>query len=259
MALSSGVIGALVIVVLAAGALTGIAGFGFAMLGTMLLASLIDPSTAVVFMIIPILAVNISLIRDLSVEEIRTCGRRFAPLLITGVIGTIIGLVVLERLPPAPLKMALGLLALSFVASSQQVLEIPGLARAKEGCFVENTPAMIGLGGIFGVVFGGTNVGVQFIAYIRSCDLSHGVFIGVVAMVFLGLNGIRVLTAGVVGLYPDGTMLLFSIAAAVPAVGGVAIGRRMRSHVRTSLRRFMVLGLLVLIGIRLVLSGAGVV
>lgn len=39
MAMSTGVIGALIVVVLGAGALTGSAGFGFAMLGTMVLFS----------------------------------------------------------------------------------------------------------------------------------------------------------------------------------------------------------------------------
>ncbi len=259
MALPVEIIGILIFVVFTAGALTGVAGFGFAMLGTMILASLIDPTAAVVFMIIPILAVNLSLINDLSVQEIQTCGQRFAPLIFAGVIGTIIGLAVLEQLPPAPLKIALGVLSLSFVASAQHTFSIPGLSRAKNGCFVETVPAMFGLGGIFGLVFGGTNVGVQFIAYIRSCDLSHGVFIGVIAMVFLGLNAIRVFAAGLFGLYPDTVMFILSIAAAIPAITGVGVGKRIRRRVSTRLRRGLVLGLLVLIGFRLLLAGSGLI
>lgn len=112
-------------------------------------------------------------------------------------------MLVLDRLPEAPLRVGLGLLSLAFVLTAQRVVTVPGLARAKEGCFVERSTAMAAAGGVSGAVFGGTNVGVQFVAYPRSCDLPHGLFVGVVALVFLGANGVRVVVAGTVGLYPN--------------------------------------------------------
>jgi uncharacterized membrane protein YfcA len=117
---------------------------------------------------------------------------------------------------------------------------------------------MVGVGGVSGLLFGGTNVGVQLIAYLRSFDLSHGLFIGVVAMVFLGLNGIRVAIAGAFGLYPSTAVLAASVAAALPAVVGVSIGKRLRSAVGEHTRRIAVLGLLTVIGIRLVSGGLGI-
>ena len=42
------------VVILIAGTTNGLAGFGFALVGTMALATAIDPATAVVVMIIPI-------------------------------------------------------------------------------------------------------------------------------------------------------------------------------------------------------------
>lgn len=256
--LSSELVAVVVVVVLVAGAVNGLAGFGFALVGTMALATAIDPATAVVFMILPILVVNLSLVRDLSVGELRTCGRRFAPLMLAALVGTVTGLVVLDRVPQGPLKIGLGLLSLAFVTSTQDTVPVPGLDRAKDGCFVETTPAMVGIGAVSGLLFGGTNVGVQLIAYLRSCDLSHGVFVGVVAMVFLGLNGVRVVAAGVLGLYPSPTVALTSAAAAVPAVAGVAAGKRLRSSVGDRQRRTVVLALLTVIGIRLFLGGLGV-
>lgn len=257
LALSPAFIGLLVLSVLMAGAINGIAGFGFAIVGTMALATVIDPATAVVFMIVPILSVNLSLVRDLSMAELRTCGQRFAPLIGAALVGTVLGLTVLAQLPEAPLRVGLGLLSLAFVVSVQDRIALPGVSRIKDGCFVETTPAMIGVGGLSGVLFGGTNVGVQLIAYIRSCDLSHGLFIGVVAMVFLGLNAIRVGLAGVLGLYPSSTMVLLSTLAAIPAVAGVGVGKRLRHVVDRRYRRAAVLGLLTIIGIRLVLGGLG--
>ncbi|QSG15262.1 TSUP family transporter [Halapricum desulfuricans] len=245
-------------VIVVAGAVNGLAGFGFALVGTMALATAIDPATAVVFMIAPILGVNLSLIRDLSLEDLRTCGRRFTPLILAALVGTIVGLVVLDRVPQGPLKVGLGAVSLAFVASAQRVVPVPGLDRAKEGCFVESTAGMIGVGAVSGLLFGGTNVGVQLIAYLRSCDLSHGVFVGVVAMVFLGLNAVRIGAAGALGLYPSLAIALASAVAVLPAVAGVAVGKRLRTRIGERQRRAGVLGLLTLIGIRLILGGLGI-
>jgi uncharacterized membrane protein YfcA len=256
--LSATLVAAMVAVVLVAGAVNGLAGFGFALVGTMVLATAIDPAAAVVFMILPILAVNLSLVRDLSIEELRTCGTRFGPLVLAALVGTVVGLVVLDRVPAGPLKAGLGVLSLAFVVSTQQAFALPGLERAKAGCFVESTPAMVGVGAVSGLLFGGTNVGVQLIAYLRSCDLSHGVFVGVVAMVFLGLNGVRVGVAGALGLYPGVGFAAASAVAAVPAVLGVAVGKRLRTVVDEDHRRAAVLGLLTLIGVRLLQAGLGV-
>ena len=259
MTLSLVLVGLLIVAVLVAGAINGIAGFGFALVGTMALAMVIDPATAVVFMIVPILSVNLSLVRDLSTAQLRTCGRRFAPLVLAALVGTLAGMVALERLPEGPLRVGLGVLSLGFVASAQRVVPLPGLSRARDRCFVETPLAMAGVGGVSGLLFGGTNVGVQLIAYLRSCNLSHGTFVGVVAMVFLGLNAVRVGAAGVLGLYSSSTIFLASLVAAVPAVAGVAVGKRLRDRIAERHRRAAVLGLLTVIGVQLVLVGFGIV
>lgn len=251
-------LGVILVVTAVAGAINGIAGFGFAIVGTMILATVLDPSTAVVFMIVPIVAVNLSLARELSATQLRTCGRRFGPLILSALVGTVIGMVVLERVPAAQLKVGLGLIALAFVVSVQGAVTIPGLDVAKAGCFVEAPLAMVGVGGVSGLLFGGTNVGVQLVAYLRSCDLSHGLFVGVVAMVFLGLNGVRIGIAGLLGLYPALDIFVISIGAIVPAVAGVTIGSRLRDRVDAHTRRTTVLGLITVIGGRLVLAGVGV-
>lgn len=249
----------LAVVVIGAGAVNGVAGFGFALVGTMALATVVDPVTAVVFMIVPIMAVNLSLVRDLSTEDLRECSRRFSPLMVSALIGTLAGIVLLEHLPAEPLRVGLGLVTVAFVAVEQQRFPLPGLKTTKERCFVESPTAMIGVGGISGLLFGGTNVGVQLVAYLRSCRLPHGLFVGVVAMVFLGLNGVRVVAAGVLGLYPTSAVFLASILATVPAAVGVTIGKRARSRVTESHRRIVVLGLLLVIGTRLIVGGLGFV
>ncbi|ESS03575.1 MAG: sulfite exporter TauE/SafE [uncultured archaeon A07HR67] len=208
-------------------------------------------------MILPMFAVNLALIGDLTREELASCGSRFAPLLVSALVGTILGMALLDRLPEAPLRVLLGLVSLGFVTTAQRVVPLPAVSRAADRCFVETPLAMAGVGGVSGLLFGGTNVGVQLVAFVRSCNLSHGLFVGVVALVFVGINGLRVAAAGALGLYPDLQLVAASIVAAVPAVAGVAVGKRIRGRVSERLRRGVVLGLLTVIGVRLVLGGTG--
>lgn len=118
---------------------------------------------------------------------------------------------------------------------------------------------MLTIGGVSGLLFGATNVGVQLVAYLKSQQLSHGLFVGVVAMVFVGINALRVGAAGLLGLHPTPTVFGLSVLMVIPAIGGVAIGSRIRHRVSTRLRRWAVLGLLTVIGIRLLLGGLGIV
>ena len=259
LALSAELTTAIVLVVAGAGAVNGVAGFGFAVVGTMVLATTLDPATAVAFMIVPMFAVNVALVGDLTREELRTCGSRFAPLLVAALVGTILGMALLDRLPEAPVRVLLGVVSLGFVATAQRVVPLPALPGTTDRGFAETPLVMAVVGAVSGVLFGATNVGVQLVAYVRSFDLSHGLFVGVVALVFVGINGLRVAAAGVLGFYPDVWFALASVAAVVPAVGGVVAGKRLRARVSERLRRGVVLGLLTVIGVRLVLGGAGIV
>ncbi|MES3160951.1 MAG: sulfite exporter TauE/SafE family protein [Halorubrum sp.] len=251
------VIATVALVIAVAGTVNGIAGFGFAVVGTTVLATVLDPASAVVFMILPILAVNLTLVGELSSTDLRTCGTRFAPLLVAATVGTVFGMTLLDRLPDAPLRLLLGGICLGFVLTAQRIQPLPALSGATDRCFVETPLAMAGVGGLSGLLFGATNVGVQIVAFVRSFDLSHGLFVGVVAMVFVGINGLRVVVAGTLGLYPSVDLALASALAAVPAVAGVAVGSRLRGRVNERLRRGVVLGLLTVIGTRLMLVGAG--
>lgn len=246
-------------VLVLAGTVNGLAGFGFALIGTMVLASITDPATAIVVMIIPILAVNSSLVRELSVADLRSCGARFTPLLSAALVGTVLGMAIIDLLPDQQLRALLGAITLGFVINAQNVRSVPFLERAKQACFVKSTPAMIGVGGVGGVIFGGTNVGIQLVAYVRSFDLSHRIFVGVIALVFLGLNGVRVATAAVFGMYTDVLVVIGSLLAIAPALLGVALGRRLRERVTQSAIRTMVLLLLTVVGLRLLMAGVGVV
>lgn len=185
------------LVVFVAGATNGLAGIGFAVVGTMVLASLFDPATAVVFMIMPILAVNLSLVRELSGDQLRTCSRRFWPLVGAALVGTVLEMAVLGSLPATPVRVGLGLLTLGFVGTTQRRVALPQFPVGWSGPTGHTRPGMAGVGAVSGLLFGGTNVGIQFVAYLRSFDLSHsgrvpGGFgeagLGTLALVLQGLG-----------------------------------------------------------------------
>ena len=244
--------------VLLAGILTGVAGFGLALVATMALATVLPPATAVVVMIVPVLAANLSLLSDLDRGSVERCGRRFGPYIGAGLVGTLAGTALLDRLPDGPLTLGLGLVTLAFVVSAQGAIELPGLDRLRDRCFVESRGGMFALGGVSGLLFGATNVGVQVVAYVRSRDLSHGLFVGVIAMVFVGINTVRAGLAVALGLYPDSPTLALSIGLAAPAIVGVSVGKLLRPRVPEGYREPLVLSLLALIGLRLLAGGLGI-
>ncbi|SIR94309.1 sulfite exporter TauE/SafE family protein [Natronorubrum thiooxidans] len=243
---------------LLAGVVTGIAGFGFALVGTMALATVVEPSVAVVLMIVPILATNVSLLGELDADTVRSCSRRFWPYVLATLIGTLVGMAALESIPADPLTITLGVVTLAYVGATQRAVPIPGRAALEDRCFVERPGMMVGLGTVSGIVFGATNVGVQVVAYVRSRDLEPGLFVGVLALVFVGINAARVGFAALFGLYPSLEIGLLSVALGAPAIAGVLAGRYVRPRLPERAQRLGVLALLGLIGVRLILGGLGV-
>jgi len=242
-------------VVLVGGLVTGVTGFGYALFATATLASLFEPQTAVVLVIVPIVAANLSLVRELDRDGLQTCARRFWPFVVAAAVGTVVGMQVLSRIPTAPLAFALGALTLLYVAFAQPWVTLPGEAAIAEICLVETTAMKGTLGLVSGLVFGGTNVGVQVIAYLESLDLDHQTFVGVVAMIFLGIGGVRIVAAWALGLYGSTGLLALSAAAAVPGLVGVALGKRLRPLISVAQREAAVYVLLVVIGAKLASDG----
>jgi hypothetical protein len=240
------------------GFVTGVTGFGFAVVGTALLTAVLDPASAVVVMILPVLGANVSLVRELDAEGLRACVRRFWPFVAAAVVGTVVGMTLLSRVPARPLAGALGVFVLGFVAVSQRAVVLPGRSWLRRRCFVASTPAKVGLGAVSGLVFGATNVGVQVVAYLRSLDLDRATFVGVVAMVFLGVSTVRVGLAWTLGLYGAGGTVALSVVAVAPALLGVAAGRRVRGRVSARHQRAGVFLLLSVVGLRLLARGVGV-
>jgi hypothetical protein len=243
-------------IVVLGGFVTGVNGFGYSVIGTGLMALVLEPRVAVVVMILPILGANVSLVRELDRQGLESCVRRFWPFVAAALVGTVVGMTLLSRVPTQPLTFALGLFVFGFLAASQERYPLPG--EAWVGARVsETTGVKLLFGAVSGLVFGASNVGVQVIAYLKSLDLDHTTFVGVVAMVFLGISSVRVVAAGLLGLYGSGEMLGLSAVAAVPGLVGVSVGKRLRPLLARTTRRATMFALLAFIGLRLLMRGAG--
>jgi len=236
------------------GLVAGVNGFGFAAVGTAALATWLDPRTAVIVMLLPLLAANLSLAAELRGDDLRGCTRRFWPYVLAAVVGAVAGMTILVRVPTRPLTVALGAFTLTYVAVSQRRLPVPGRAFVRRRCFAESTRAKVGLGVVSGALFGASNVGVQVVAYLRSRDLDRGTFVGVLASVFLGITTLRIGAAAWLGFY-RGDVAALSVVGVAPGLLGVVAGKRLRPAIADATKRTAALTLLTGLGLKLVSGG----
>lgn len=244
-------------VVAVGGVVKGLVGFGYAIASTAVLATLLAPSVAVTLMIVPMMAGNLALVRELDRDGLRSCVRRFWPFVAAAATGTLAGMAVLDSLPADLLALGLGMFTLAYVLLKQDRFGVPGEAWLRRRCLVGGSVAMVGVGAAAGLVFGASNVGVQVVAYLDALDLDRPTFVGVLSMVLVGLSVVRIGAAAALGLYEGGGLLLVSVVAAVPGLVGVAAGERLRRRLSEATVGGAVLALLTVIGLRLLATFAG--
>ncbi|MFB6114707.1 MAG: sulfite exporter TauE/SafE family protein, partial [Candidatus Nanohalobium sp.] len=155
--------------VMLGGLAKGLNGFGYALISTSILATVLPAQEAVALMIIPLILANLELTSKLTLSELSDCFQRFLSYIISAFIGVIAGMALIDHIPALMLKKAVGLLALIFVAS-----KIPKVSKlfgeAKNFC-VENPKIEPILGLLSGFVFGSTNAGVPIVAYFEELQL----------------------------------------------------------------------------------------
>ena len=246
-------------VVCAGGIVKGAAGFGYDITGTAALSVLVDPVSATLLMIVPMIAANLSLVGELDRSDVRPCLARFWLYSFTAVVGTALGIFALGVLPIAALTFGIGAITLGYVASRQKAIEIPVMSHPRIGGAVSDKPAGAVIGLASGVVYGATNIAVQVVPYLDSFDLEYSTFVGVLAVVVIGISGTRLALAWELGLYGTDELLAVSVVASAPGLVGVGAGAVLRRRLADRTLHIGVLVLLFVIGVRLVLSGAGFV
>lgn len=241
--------------VLLGGLVKGVAGFGYAVTSTALLAVLLDPAAAVTVMILPTLVANVPLLAELERAKLSACVHRFWPFVAAALVGTLAGMAVLDRVPKPALALGLGLVTFAYVLQAQPYRELPGSADVASRLFRPGTSTKLWLGLVSGVIFGASNIAVQVVAYLDRLDLDRATFVGVLAMVLVGISTVRVGAAWTLGLYGTGSLLALSGVAVLPGLAGVFVGGRVRPAIPERVQTAATLGLLAIIATRLTAAG----
>lgn len=165
---------------------------------------------------------------------------------------SVIGLFVIDDIPVGVIELGLGLITLAFAVYKQPFVGIPFDTEPSENPPLGGTLSMFVLGGVFGLIFGMTNVGVQIVAYLKTRPLSHLFFVGVVGIVFFGVNVIRFLGAAAAGLYPTLTVMGIALALMIPAYVGAFVGVRYGRRLSLYRIRALVAIVLTVVSLRLI-------
>jgi len=244
-------LGLMAVLFFVAAIVEGSSGFGFPVISTVTLALFIDLQLAVILAIPGIVAANIKLARSLSPRQRETAATKFWPLILAILVFSVIGLFVIDDIPVDVVELGLGLITLAFAVYKQPFFALPFDTEPSENPPLGGTISMAVLGGAFGLIFGMTNVGVQIVAYLKTRPLSHLFFVGVVGIVFFGVNVIRFLGAVAAGLYPSTTVLGIALALTLPAYAGALVGIRYGRRLSLYRIRALVASVLTIVSLRL--------
>ena len=239
----------LVILFVSLGALIkGLAGFGFGILGTTLLANFIPAQDAVAVMILPLLAVNIPLILEAETSELRSCVENYSYFILTGLTGSLIGILLVDFLPVQIISYLVGFVAVLYVYSRQDLVPRPENLISK--CFTKKWYNQSLIGGFSGISFGSTGIGLPFVTYLERLELDRDTFVGLLSLLILSATFIRASVSYITGLYSI-QLIEISVIASVFGLVITESASKFRFIVPGKMLENLTLALILLAGIRI--------
>lgn len=224
----------------------GAIGFGFPLISVPVVASILDPRTAVVVISIPTLFSNLLII-------VRGGGtwaeaRRLAALMLTLVLGTVVGAQLLARLDVRALSVIVGLTAVVFAALYAMGADMAFLSRGERYL-------MPLLGAASGLLGGTTNIyGPVLTSYLLSLRLNKKQFVFWLTLLFSVGSTTQVISFFYLGLYSDRT-LAYSLLACIPMGLGLFLGLKLQARLPQRVWNTMVLAVILLSGLNLSVRG----
>ena len=230
---------AVVSIMLFAGLVHGTLGLGFPMVATPLLAVFFDVRAAILITLLPTIAVNISSIWH-SAKSLDSV-RRFLPLPVFVLIGSIAGTYILVNTDPAPFRIALAGLILLYLSTNI-------FGRLPRRWLDANAMiAMVVFGLLAGLSAGTTNVMVAvLIVYFLSLGISRTSMVPVLNACFLSGKISQIAVFAVAG-FLDFALLFATAPLAVAAVAALLFGQRIRESIAVDTYRRVLHLLLVLL------------
>jgi len=230
----------------AGGAVKGLVGIGIPLVSLSLLSLFLPLADAVVLLPVPIIVANVwqSIVTPHFVSAIR----RFWPLVLAMLIGTVAGAHVLTALDAESLNLLVGTLVVLFTLSSIMNPELRLPVRFERGVGV--------VAGAVGGFMGGISAlfGPPIILYLTSLRLDRESFVGVISSIYLCSAVGLVIVFGSVGVMSQ-VQFVESAVASVPLMLGVWAGQRFRGGIREAVFRKLLLVVVLGVGVRLILLG----
>ena len=231
------------------GLVKGLTGFGYALISTSLLATIMPAQQAVAVMIIPLIAGNLELVLEIDIEELLNCIRNLSCYLLSLTAGVTAGMFLISFIPSRPLQMAVGAIAAVYSISRLEPVE-DKFERLRKICFKSWEPV---IGTSSGIIYGASNIGVPIVAYLRSQNLSHEKFTGTLAAIILLLSVYRIFLAELTGIYSGNEKILLSLILAIPAAASAKTGQILANNISTEKLEKLSLILIFVIGLKLLL------
>jgi len=225
--------------------LHGLSGFGFPMMSTVVLSTQYPLSLAVTLVIIPCLILNLLMLNADSqhnlFQSIRYYLQRYWPLILSSLLGSLLGVKLLLWLNEAYLKLLLGSVIVFYVVD--QLRSRPLQASPQVW-------SMLVFGLLAGVIGGATNAMAPFLMmYLLSCQLNKTDIVIISNLNFIvgKLIQLLILFPLLVQITPQQQAILVGIT--IFALAGVWIGSKIRHRLSQKHFKFLVLALLAVLGI----------
>lgn len=232
------------------GLVKGLTGFGFGILGTALLANFISVQDAVTVMILPLLAVNIPLILEADLSELKNCIQNYGYFISAGLLGAFIGVLIVDYLPVEILSIGIGLIAVLYVYFKQDYFYSPE-KQFSQG-FTDKSYNQSIIGSTAGIVFGASNIGLLYVTYLDRLELSKKTFAGLLSVVILSAALIRMTVSMSTGLYTSQLFMISGLAALVGLVVSEA-GAKISYRVPEKFLQNLTLLLILVAGLRILI------
>ncbi len=222
---------------LLAGTVTGLTGFGLALISTPLLLFVYEPRTVVVLTAFFSIFINIAVVWDSWREARRPLA---LALLVPSVVGVVLGAEVLRLLDPLYIRLAVGVVVVFSALLLIRDVRLPG-AETRWGPLVAGSAS--------GALSTSTGLaGPPIVLLLASRDLPKHQFRGTSAFYFLFMSVVTLIILAVRGLV-DAEVFALAVALVPAAVVGKAIGTAFLKRISEASFRALSLGMVILTGI----------
>jgi len=229
----------------AGGAVKGTSGVGIPLVSLTLLSLFLPLADAVALLPVPMVAAN--LWQSFAGGHFVPTLRRFWPLVLAMVAGTVAGANVLAGLDRSTLNLVVGTIVVLFCLNGFVHPTLRLAPRAERGAGV--------VAGAVGGFMGGLSAlfGPPIIVYFASLGLDRETFVGTISSIYLCCAVTLVVVFGSVGVMSGG-QFVESIVACAPLLLGVWAGQWLRGRIREAVFRKVLLVVLLAVGARLIVT-----